>query len=80
MTAIAERSSANAVERFVLAPERTLPDATLVIDAESGREWSRSAIADGVRRAAAALTTFGVTPEQRVALILADTPTFLSFF
>ncbi len=70
----------NAVLRFVVEPERMAGAATLCCDAASGRSWSRAEVADEVRRAAAALVARGVQPEQRVLLVLADTPTFLAFF
>ena len=70
----------NSVHRFVVDPERAAPDATLFTDAATGRTWSRAELADDVRRAAALLVERGVEPEQRVLLVLADTPTFLAFF
>ncbi len=78
--AIVDAVAGNAIDRFVLAPERESGDATLALDAESGREWTRDEIGDGVRRAATALAERGVQPEQRVLLVCADTPTFLWFF
>jgi len=80
MTIDATAASGNAVERFVLAPERAAPGATLLIDAATGEERTRGQVADDVRRAAAVLVERGVQPEQRVVLVCADTPTFLAFF
>ena len=78
----AERASTggNAVERFVMVPAERDPDRVLYVDAVSGRAWTRAEVADGVRRAAAVLAARGVQPEQRVALVLADTPVFPFFF
>lgn len=70
----------NAVTRFVLEPAATAGERPLVVDAPTGRVWTRAEIAGGVRRAAAALAARGVQPEQRVLLVLADTPAFLWFF
>src|SRR5690242_11358170 len=72
--------TANAVERFVVDPATQAPDRVLYVDAVTGRTWTRDEVADGVRRAAAVLTAHGVQPEQRVLLVLADTPTFMFFF
>jgi benzoate-CoA ligase family protein len=52
----------------------------LYVDAVTGRQWTRAVVADGVRRAAAVLLARRVQPEQRVLLVLADTPTFMFFF
>ena len=73
-------ASANAVERFVIAPARRVPSGVAVIDAATGRQWTRTEMADGVKRAATLLSTSGVMAEQRVMLIMADTPSFLWFF
>jgi benzoate-CoA ligase family protein len=70
----------NSVFRFVVEPERLAPDTTQLTDARTGRTWSRGEVADEVRRAAAVLLERGVQPEQRVLLVLTDTPTFLAFF
>jgi benzoate-CoA ligase family protein len=70
----------NAVERFVLAPEREAADRPLLVDAPTGAVHTRRDVAAEVRRAAAALVARGVRPEQRVVLVMADTPAFLAFF
>ena len=75
-----EQASENAVERFVLAPAAAAGDHALAVDAPTGRVWTRADVAEGVSRAAAALAARGVLPEQRVLLVLADTPAFLFFF
>lgn len=80
MTTIVEAEHSNSVGRFVLEPERVAADATLYTDAAGGRTWSRGEVAADVRRAAATLAERGVQPEQRILLVLADTPTFLAFF
>jgi benzoate-CoA ligase family protein len=74
------QASGNAVERFVLSPAAADPGSTLVIDAPSGQSWTRAEIADRVTRAAGVLAARGVQPEQRVLLVVADTPDFLAFF
>jgi benzoate-CoA ligase family protein len=79
MATAGDPATGNAVERFVLAPERAAPDAPLFVDAPTGASSTRRDVADNVRRAAAALLARGVQAEQRVLLVLADTPTFLSF-
>jgi len=71
---------ASSVLRFVIEPARIAPDAALLTDASTGQTWSRGEVADHVRRAAAVLLDRGVQPEQRVLLVLTDTPTFLAFF
>ena len=73
-------SGANAVERFVVAPAATAGDRILYVDAPTGAASTRADVADGVARAAAALAARGVQPEQRVLLVLADSPAFLFFF
>jgi len=73
-------SSQNAVQRFVIDPAQADPEAIAVIDAVTGRSWSRADMAQGVEQAAAVLAGRGVQREQRVMLVVADTPTFLWFF
>ena len=72
--------SGNAVHRFVIGPAEADRAATAVIDAASGRSFSRAEMLDGVRAAAAALAQRGVQAEQRVLLCCADTPAFLWWF
>jgi benzoate-CoA ligase family protein len=73
-------STANAVVRFVVGPAETAADRVLYVDAVSGRSWTRADVAEATMRAAAVLAAHGVQPEQRVLLVLADTPTFMFFF
>jgi len=80
VTATVDVEHSNSVGRFVLEPERLAADAPLLTDASSGGTWSRGEVADDVRRAAAVLVERGVQPEQRVLLVLTDTPAFLAFF
>src|SRR5436190_10150027 len=75
-----DQAIGNAVERFVVAPAAAAPDAALLVDAPTGRTWTRAEVADSVTRAAAVLAARGVQAEQRVMLVLADTPAFLSCF
>jgi benzoate-CoA ligase family protein len=72
--------SGNAVHRFVLDPARRNPAGVAVIDAPTGREWTRQQLCDGARGAAALLAERGVQSEQRVLLVMADTPAFLHLF
>ena len=80
MATTVDVAGSNAVRRFVIDPERADPEATLLTDAPTGRSWTRGEVADAVRRAAAALLERDVRPEQRVMLVLADTPVFAAFF
>jgi acyl-CoA synthetase (AMP-forming)/AMP-acid ligase II len=73
-------AGSNAVHRFVLEPARADAGATLLIDAPTGGTSTRGDVADAVRRAAAALLERDLRPEQRILLVLADTPTFAAFF
>ena len=73
-------TAGNAVERFVIEPARRTPDQVAVIDAPTGREWTYLDIDRGVRAAAVMLAARGVQPEQRVLMVMADTPSFLNLF
>lgn len=72
--------SANAVDRFILAPAAADSDGVAVVDGPTGAIVTRAGLADGVLRAAAALRQLGVQPEQRVMLVMADRPAFLHAF
>ncbi len=75
-----DQSTGNIVEGFVLARADAHPEETAVVDAVSGAGVTRAELASAAGRAAAALAAIGVRPEQRVMLVMTDTPAFLEFF
>jgi len=74
------QAARNGVEQFVLERARTNPGELAVVDAVAGTRLTRAQVAVDAGRAAAALRDIGVFPEQRVMLVLSDTPAFLAFF
>ncbi|MFQ5554603.1 MAG: benzoate-CoA ligase family protein [Acidimicrobiia bacterium] len=80
MEAAQTQKVANVVNEFVLERAAKHPNETALITAADGTKTTRADLAESTGRAAAALVHLGVKPEQRVMLILTDTPTFLAFF
>ncbi len=72
--------SNNAVRRFILDPADRSPDRVVLIDGPTGATTTRAELAEGVRAAAGALAALGVRPEQRVAMVMADRPSFVEVF
>ncbi len=72
--------SDNAVRHFILEPAERDPDGIALIDGPTGAETTRSELADGVLKAAAALEDLGLRREERVMMVMADRPAFLEVF
>ncbi|MGY9071676.1 MAG: benzoate-CoA ligase family protein [Acidimicrobiales bacterium] len=72
--------SGNAVTQFILDPADRDGDRIALIDGPTGATTTRAQLATGAMKAAGALATLGIKPEQRVMLIMADRPAFLEVF